>query len=176
MSCCRWRSYQNNWLIARMGSPGTVSPDRIYDATKPTRGTYKILVHAILNLEDPMDEVILLVFEAPRILGIFYCSKNANHPSSCPPVSWAGMISTGLTKGLLETHQSTSDLCLGHYQMPCVSRGCWRSGHAGIDGRDESGCNLQLLRICFLSSRHSMRGKEGPCRQSQTYKRRREQV
>ena len=51
------------------------------------RGTHQISVHAVLDLEDPADEVVLLTLEISCILGILDGAEDTKHTRSCPAVT-----------------------------------------------------------------------------------------
>lgn len=51
--------------------------------------TYKPLVHATLDLEDPVDEIFLLVLEAASVLGVLDSAEDANHACGCPTIAYA---------------------------------------------------------------------------------------
>lgn len=55
------------------------------------QGTHQVVIHAILNLEYPVDEVILLALEIPGILGILDSAEDTEHACGCPAVTWAGI-------------------------------------------------------------------------------------
>ena len=53
------------------------------------QGTYQIVVHAILDLEDPTDEIILLTLEVTSVLGVLDGAKDAKHTCGCPTITCA---------------------------------------------------------------------------------------
>ena len=54
-------------------------------------GTYEVLVHAVLDLKYPIDEVLLFVLEATGVLGVFDGAQDADHTCGCPAVPCAGL-------------------------------------------------------------------------------------
>ena len=49
--------------------------------------THKVLVHAILNLKDPVDEIFLFVLEVFSVRGVLDCAKDTEHACGSPAVA-----------------------------------------------------------------------------------------
>lgn len=54
------------------------------------KGTHQVCVHAILNLEDPVDEIILFTLEVGGVLGVLDGAIDTKHACSCPAITWTG--------------------------------------------------------------------------------------
>lgn len=54
------------------------------------RGTHQVVVHAILNLKDPVNEVVLFTLQVTGVLGVLDGAEDAKHACSCPTIAWAG--------------------------------------------------------------------------------------
>lgn len=93
-TCRRQGSYQNNWLIARWGERAVVRDDESVTGRMTQlwsrQGTHQVRVHAILNLEDPVDEIVLFTLEVASVLGVLDGTQDTKHACSCPAITWAG--------------------------------------------------------------------------------------
>ena len=54
------------------------------------QGTHQVRVHAILNLEDPIDEITLFALEIAGVLGVLDGAQDTKHTCSCPAITWEG--------------------------------------------------------------------------------------
>lgn len=54
------------------------------------QGTHQIGVHAVLDLEDPINEILLLTLEITSVLGVLDSAEDAKHARGCPTVTCAG--------------------------------------------------------------------------------------
>ena len=94
MNCRHRHSCQNNWLIARWGKRAVVrdekSVTRRMTQLWSRQGTHQVCIHAILNLEDPVDEIILFTLEIGGVLGVLDGAIDTKHACSCPAITWTG--------------------------------------------------------------------------------------